>query len=181
LIQKINNLDSENDELSLEITKKNYKIKQIKTSLAEGSSSNVENIRKRIKSEKQNRKNLEISAGNLKKAVNELKTRENLVFSSNPKDQDVGWHLAEIEVLQKTNSELIKSIDLVKKDLRNSVPYTNIRSFICTGCSSKLKSEFGSQIFHLGSKDMSILNSILMYRRNERPSSQEKSCNCRIF
>lgn len=180
LIIEINTLEAQNDELSLEITKKKFCIKQLELNLKNSKVSNVDSIKAKIQNEKKNRKNLEETAANMKKAVNELKIHENLMGNSTI-GKDKAWYMKEIQFLLKRTNELAYEIDAFKFELRLSVPYVEIRNFICSGCSIKIKEKFADRISDWAEKDRSILQSVILYRKKEKARNKDDACNCLMF
>ena len=180
LVIEINALEAKNDELSLEITKKKFCIKQLESDLKNSKVSNADFIKTKIQNEKKNRKNFEETAANMKKAVSELKIHENIMGNS-AIGKDKSWYVNEIQFLIEKNLELTDKIDVIRLDLRQSVPYVEVRNFICSGCSVKIKEKFADRIFDWAENDRSILQSVIYYRKKAKVRNKEDACNCLMF
>lgn len=183
LLSTLSTLETHNDRLQLEITKKKFKIKHLNESIESFESSLCDQLKTKIEREIANRKKLKSTASNMKNAVNQLKDHE-VIVSSREELNSMNSYSTEILLLQESVQKLIVELDSLKKELRQFVPYSFLRNFICANCGAKVKSKFAKQILDSCNKDDSVINSVLAYKTNKATNfiqGQGPSCNCLVF
>lgn len=183
LLSSLSTLETHNDRLQLEITKKKFKIKHLSESIESVESSICDQLKTQIEREIANRKKLKSTASNMKNAVNQLKDHE-VIVSSGEEIKGMSSYNAEIMLLKESVQKLIVDLDSLKKELRQFVPYSFLRNFICAGCGAKVKSKFSKQILDSCNKDDSVINSVIAYKTNKTVNfiaGQGPSCNCLVF
>lgn len=180
LISSLSLLESLNDKMSLDISKKRFKQRHLKEKIESLNSFNPDLLRNKVEREIENRKKLESSVLSLKNAVSQLKNHEN-ILSSIEESNILNWFLVEKDVLEDKVQRLIENVDSLNKELRFYVPYSKIRNFSCEKCGNKIKSTFSSQIIGSCKKDDSIISSVMAIKKIKASGSgQEPSCNCLI-
>lgn len=183
LLLELNQLDMRRYETKLQIKHAASKIAKFESSLK--SRPSLGKLKKKISQEIESNKLLIITTENLKKALKDLKTSENIATVSVSKtDNYMESHSAESEALQSEEILLLFKIDQLKSQLLKSIPYINLRAFSCNSCTVKIKSKFHLQLLeNLAKEDSLFMSSLSVKKKSSRslPEGKNDSCNCVIM
>ena len=179
LISSLSLIESLNDKVSLEISKKRFKQRHLREKIESLNSFNPELLKNKIEREVENRKKLETTVLSLKAAAIQLKNYEN-ILGLIEESHILNCFIVEKDLLEDKVQGLIENVDSINKELRFYVPYSKIRSYICVNCGNKIKSAFSDQIIGSCKKEDSIISSVMGIKKIKPGPGQGASCNCLI-
>ena len=132
---QLKELQTENEFLDKSILKLNKTLKSLEDSLT-NSRPNFQVLKSKIENESKHTKlHLAISE-NLKKAMKELRTNENIKCAKISRENiTICNYSSQSDALKFIESDLLASLERLKLNLRTSVSYKSLRPTLCSTCS----------------------------------------------